>query len=75
MFYATAMICWLSIGCLLATSPTNPYSDKAVCKTEAVRMHDSLSSPPWFPYGPPDELTAKCLSEPDYKHMLEPGDN
>ena len=74
MFYATAMICWLSIGCLLATSPDNPYADETACLIEVVRMDSSLSSTPWFPYGPPDELTAKCLSEKDYTHMLELGE-
>ena len=74
MFYATVMVCWFAIGCLLATSPDNPYTDADACNIEAVRMDSALSTPPWFPYGPPDELTAKCLAEKDYTHMLELGE-
>ena len=54
--YATALICWISLGCLLALSPENPYEEVDACKTETVRMEESLSSPPWLSYGPPDEV-------------------
>ena len=69
--YATVMVCWFALGCLLATSPDNPYLNPNDCDTEVVRMVEALSSPPWFPYGPPEELFSRCLSETDYNHMLE----
>lgn len=71
MFYATAMVCWIGIGCLLATSPNNTYNDAVACQAEVVRMEEALSTPPWFPYGPPNEVDGKCLSEADWKHLTE----
>ena len=71
MFYATVMVCWISLGCLLATSPDNPYEGVNACKTETARMGENLSTPPWLSYGPPDEVLSKCLSEEEYLHLTE----
>lgn len=73
--YATVMVCWLTIGCLMATSQNNPFSDQEACEAEVSRMQEALSTPPWFPYGPPNELNAKCLSQEELDHMLEVKNN